>query len=70
VRITLAPLLRAAIGSRIKENVSPLLYLIAIPLAFVQVGIADALYVIVALIWLVPDQRIERALADERSAIG
>jgi len=63
-------LLRTALGSRIKENVSPLLYLIAIPLAFVQVGIADALYVIVALIWLVPDQRIERALADEHSRAG
>ena len=36
--------------------------LIAIPLAFVHEWIADALYVLVALMWLVPDRRIERTL--------
>jgi hypothetical protein len=36
----------------------------AIPLAFVREWIADALYVIVVLIWLVPDPRIESRLHD------
>jgi hypothetical protein len=38
------------------------LYLSAIPLAFVSSWIASSLYAAVALIWLVPDRRIERAL--------
>ena len=38
------------------------LYALAIPLAFVNQWIADALYVIVALMWLVPDRRIEKRL--------
>ncbi|HTO97547.1 MAG TPA: TMEM175 family protein [Myxococcales bacterium] len=51
--------LRAAIGRDLKGKISPLLYTAAIPLAFLQEWIADAIYVIVALIWLVPDSRIE-----------
>jgi uncharacterized membrane protein len=53
-------LLAAAVGRDRKERLSPLLYAIAIPLAFVHEWIADALYVLVALMWLVPDRRIER----------
>ena len=41
---------------------SPILYLLAIPLAFVAASLSIALYVIMALIWLVPDSRIERVL--------
>jgi uncharacterized membrane protein len=52
--------LAAAIGPDFKGRISPLFYLIAIPLAFVREWIAGALYVIVALMWLVPDPRIER----------
>ena len=37
------------------------MYIAAIPLAFVHPGIADLIYVTVAIIWLVPDPRIERA---------
>ena len=55
-------LLRNAIGSDRKGNVSLLLYLVSIPSAFVSPVIAGALFVIVALIWLVPDRRIEREL--------
>ncbi|HEX2636505.1 MAG TPA: TMEM175 family protein [Gemmatimonadales bacterium] len=55
-------LLGTAVGHDRKERLSPLLYAIAIPLAFVHEWIADALYVLVALIWLVPDRRIERRL--------
>ena len=51
--------LAAALGSDLKGKISPLLYLTAIPLAFVERWIAVAFYVIVALLWLVPDRRIE-----------
>jgi len=51
--------LRAAVGSDFKGKVSALIYLVAIPLAFVNEWIADALYIAVAAIWLVPDNRIE-----------
>ena len=51
--------LRAAIGRDVKGKLSPLIYLAAIPLAFVHQGISEALYVFAALIWLIPDRRIE-----------
>jgi uncharacterized membrane protein len=54
--------LAAALGSDMKGKASALLYLSAIPLAFVHRGIADAIYVLVALIWLVPDRRMEARL--------
>jgi uncharacterized membrane protein len=54
--------LRAAVGRDLKGKISPLLYLIAIPSAFVHQAIAGAIYVGVALMWLVPDRRIERML--------
>lgn len=60
-------LLGAAVGGTLKEKLSPVLYLAAILLAFVQPWIAGAIYVVVALMWLVPDRRIEHALAEERS---
>src|SRR5712671_1711659 len=50
--------LAKALGRDIKSNVSLALYAVAIPLAFVHQAIADAIYVAVALIWLVPDRRI------------
>ncbi len=46
-----------------KGKLSLALYAAAIPLAFVNQWIADVLYVAVALIWLVPDRRIETVLA-------
>jgi len=49
-----------AIGSDRKGKISLVLNLAAIPVAFVQPLVSDALYVIVALVWLVPDSRIER----------
>jgi uncharacterized membrane protein len=59
--------LKAAIGRDLKSKISMTLYAAAIPLAFVHELIADAIYVVVALIWLVPDRRIESQLnADER----
>ena len=56
--------LRRAVGSDWKGKLSPLFYLLAIPAAFWHTGISLALYVSVALLWLVPDRRIEHALAD------
>jgi len=57
-------LLAVAVGSDLKGKLSPVLYAIAIPAAFVQQWIAGGLYVLVALMWLVPDRRIERALSE------
>ena len=54
--------LAVAIGSDGKGKLSFASYLIAIPLAFVQPWIAIGLYVLVALLWLIPDRRIECAL--------
>jgi len=53
-----------ALGKDIKGKISPLLYLAAIGLTFVNPIISGALYALVALIWLIPDRRIERVIAD------
>jgi uncharacterized membrane protein len=57
--------LARAIGRDLKGKISPLMYAAAIPLAFVNQWLSDALYVAVALIWLVPDRRIEMTLERE-----
>ena len=54
--------LARAIGSDRKGNLSLLLYVVAIPLTFVNEWISIGLYALVALIWLVPDRRIEARL--------
>src|SRR3954454_7361751 len=51
-----------------KGKLSMLLYVTAIPLAFVATWASIILYVVVALIWLVPDRRIERVLAEHHEA--
>jgi uncharacterized membrane protein len=56
--------LEAAVGSDSKGKISVALYAIAIPLAFVHQLLSDAIYVIVILMWLIPDRRIE-GLFDE-----
>ncbi len=58
-------LLARAVGKDLKGKVSPLIYLAAIPLAFLSVWISQFLYVFVALMWLVPDRRIENVIAEE-----
>ena len=55
-------LLAQAVGRDLKGRLSPLLYLLAIPGAFLTPWISGMLYVAVALIWLVPDRRIERVV--------
>jgi uncharacterized membrane protein len=59
--------LAAAVGGDRKGKLSPVFYSLAIPAAFVHPGISGALYAAVALIWLIPDTRIERMLAAEHS---
>ncbi len=58
-----APLARA-VGRDLKGKASLAFYAVAIPLAFVSGWLAAAFYVVVALIWLIPDRRIEKVLAE------
>ena len=60
-------LLAKALGRDIKGNISPVIYIAAIGLSFVNPWVAGSLYVLVALIWLVPDRRIERLLREEKA---
>jgi uncharacterized membrane protein len=55
-------LLARAVGSDWKGKVSSVFYLVAIPLAFVSSWIAGGLYVLAALLWLIPDPRIEKEI--------
>ncbi len=54
--------LATAIGADVKGRISIVLYMVAIPLALVQPLLACAVYVAVAVMWLVPDRRIEKAM--------
>lgn len=60
--------LAAAVGNDRKGKLSIGLYVSAIPLAFVRPAISDVLYATVALIWLVPDRRIEEHIVAGRDA--
>jgi uncharacterized membrane protein len=55
--------LAAAVGKDVKGSISPILYVAAIGSTFVHPGIAQAIYALVALMWLVPDRRIEKRVA-------
>jgi uncharacterized membrane protein len=58
-------LLRRALGNDWKGKVSPFLYLAGVVSSFFVPGLAQAIYLVAALIWLVPDRRIEKVLAHE-----
>jgi uncharacterized membrane protein len=58
-------LLANALGTDIKGKISPVLYAAAILLAFVSPWISIAIYVMVAVMWLVPDRRIESVLGEK-----
>ena len=60
--------LAAALGNDLKGKISVAIYVSACGLAFVNPWIAVALYVVVSIMWLVPDRRIESSLADLRAA--
>jgi uncharacterized membrane protein len=55
--------LAMALGADFKGKISMVIYLVAIPLAFVRSWLACSLYVLVAVMWLVPDRRIEKIVA-------
>jgi uncharacterized membrane protein len=63
-------LLASAIGRDFKGKASPLLYCLGIGLSFVSGWLALAVYIGVALMWFVPDPRLERRLAAERQGPG
>lgn len=54
--------LATALGSDLKGKMTMALYVAAIAIAFALPWLAHAIYVIVSLVWLIPDQRIEKAL--------
>jgi uncharacterized membrane protein len=54
--------LATALGADLKGKISPLLYAAAIAFAFVIPWVSILIYVLVAVIWLIPDRRIENAL--------
>ena len=59
--------LRQALGRDLKGKLSPLFYLSGIALAFVTPWLAELMFVTVAIIWLVPDRRVERYLAAQEA---
>ena len=61
-------LLAAAIGTDIKGKLSPVLYCLGIGLSFANRWLGIAVYVLVALIWLAPDRRVERVLTRQDDA--
>jgi TMEM175 potassium channel family protein len=63
-----ASTLAVAVGKDIKGKMSLVLYVASIPLAFVSTWISDAIFVTVALVWLVPDPRIESKMAAEQES--
>ena len=58
-------LLATALGSDFKGKISIVGYVVAVPLAFVRPSIAFLLYVFIAIMWLIPDRRIERKMTNE-----
>jgi hypothetical protein len=57
--------LAAALGSDFKGKISVVGYMVAIPVAFVRPWIAFLLYVLIAIMWLIPDRRIEKRMSSE-----
>jgi uncharacterized membrane protein len=62
--------LAAALGRDMKGKASPVIYAAGIALAFVNRWVGLALYVVVALMWLIPDRRVERKVTAGRAASG
>jgi uncharacterized membrane protein len=61
--------LKRAVGDDWKGKLSPVLYVCGILLTFYASWLAQAIYVVVALLWLVPDRRIERSLVPSATGI-
>src|SRR3954452_2097278 len=62
--------LREAVGNDLKGKLSPVIYTLGILLAFVEPWLALIPFAVVALIWLIPDRRVERYLAEPRETVG
>jgi len=62
--------LRHALGRDLKGKLSPLVYLAGIGLAFVNTLFADLLYLAVALMWLIPDRRVETTITRDGARRG
>ena len=60
-------LLAKAVGRDIKGKLSAIFYLPGIAIAFYQPYLAEAIYVLVALMWLIPNKRIERVLVEDEA---
>ena len=56
--------LAVALGDDIKGKISPILYLAGVALAFVSPWFSISIYILVAVIWLIPDRRIEKAMSE------
>ena len=52
-----------AVGNDFKGKISVVIYALAIPMAFIEPFLAGGLYVVVAIIWIIPDKRMEKALS-------
>lgn len=59
-------ILAKALGKDIKGNISPILYIIGILFAFYNVWISGTVFILVAVMWLIPDRRIENAFKNEK----
>jgi uncharacterized membrane protein len=62
--------LREALGRDLKGKLSPVIYVLGILLSFVSTWLAVACYVAVAVMWLIPDRRVERFMATTEEASG
>ena len=58
-------ILAKAVGKDLKGKLSPILYVIGILLSWISIWISGAVFILVALIWLIPDRRIERIIKEE-----
>lgn len=56
--------LKKALGTDLKGKISPVLYLAAIGLAWVSPAVSGVIYIFIALMWLIPDRRIEKTIQD------
>jgi uncharacterized membrane protein len=63
-------LLAAAIGTDVKGKASPLMYCLGIGLSFADRWLGVAVYVAVALMWFIPDRRVERTLTEAQKDGG
>jgi len=56
--------LKKAVGKDLKGKISPILYVVGIAFSWLSPWISGAIFILVALMWLIPDQRIERIIED------